>query len=242
MIRQHDDEVAGGDTVKAIVGQLEERLVVGVVKQLTKSTGLNRENCRKSEQDGRGKKGRLVRNNLESSFAEEVLGQSGMDNTLDDPMKTQSMENVKNDKCPINHTAIDGSRYANAIINLDRVDSTCNVGLNGVDGVMEMDLVLGSSENISTNCGPNLMLGDKSKSNNVDGLKTRRWKRRARNGSRIDSGLEVDTLLGKHLLVDGSTNAEKRLKGDYSGSVSHGKSVVTDDISAGRFQPASRSL
>ncbi|KAK1554828.1 hypothetical protein Q3G72_017902 [Acer saccharum] len=108
-----------------------------------------------------------------------------------------------------------------------------DMGLNCDDGVMEMNLVLGSIKKpMSNGCGPTLSTGNVVQSVNVDGLKEGKWKRRAWAGSRIDSDMVADTLLGKHPLVGGSISAEKKLKSDYSGSVSYGKFVVSDDISA----------
>ncbi|KAK1576208.1 hypothetical protein Q3G72_011894 [Acer saccharum] len=227
---------AGGDAVTAVAGQSVEQSVIGSAEQFTRCDDLKRGNIGNKSHVEKATKGNLVRKKLEGLLVDNVMGQSGLDIMLENQVKPQSVENVRADNCSFNreeNSVLHGPSLPSGGLNLGLVEPAGNMGLIPDIGVMEVDLAMDCSKKKNSNvCGRTLSPGDEGQLVIVDGIKKGRWKRRARAESRVDCDMVSDNLLGKHLLVDGITPTEKKLKSVDSCDAPHGKSVVSTDISA----------
>ncbi|KAK4841657.1 hypothetical protein QYF36_008249 [Acer negundo] len=123
-------------------------------------------------------------------------------------------------------------------VDLPRIDMPLSLAIDRDAGTA----VVVQRKKKSTVCGLDLNDGNEGQPVTIDdGVKKGRWKGRARAKPCVDSDLVVDSLLGKHLLVDGITIAKKKLKIVVFGNAPHGNSAISTDISAGRFQSTDQS-
>ncbi|TXG71339.1 hypothetical protein EZV62_006274 [Acer yangbiense] len=230
--------VTGGESSMAVGGQLVGQLVTETVgqtvtetgEQLTEIGGLKKGNNENCANVVLGKKGKLVRKKLESLFVVDGLGLLNNDTVPVTYTTSQCLDSAIVGNGPIIRCGPPVSHGPSLVRDVNKVGcgaSTSALGANCDNGLMEMELGLGSTKQpLRSSCDPTLSTDYVTQPVNLDGPKQGKWKRRAWAGSCVDSNMGADTLLGKHPLVGGSISAEKKLKSDDVGGVPHGKFLL----------------